>query len=103
ADLARVRCHASRTGGTSIRNITTDHLAGVAPDELVDPRPYAEILRQWSTFHPELAYLPRKFKIALNAAAEDRTVLRIHDIGIELLKSAEGELGLRFYAGGGMG
>jgi sulfite reductase (NADPH) hemoprotein beta-component len=103
AELAAVEMHSIQTSGNDIRNITTDHFAGVAPDELVDPRPYAEIVRQWSTFHPEFAYLPRKFKIALNAAADDRTVLRIHDIGIEFVKSAEGELGLRFYAGGGMG
>ncbi|HET9652775.1 MAG TPA: nitrite/sulfite reductase, partial [Usitatibacter sp.] len=103
AELASVEMHSIQTSGNCIRNITTDHFAGVAPDELVDPRPYAEILRQWSTFHPEFAYLPRKFKIALNAAAQDRTVLRIHDIGIEFVRNAEGELGLRFYAGGGMG
>jgi sulfite reductase (NADPH) hemoprotein beta-component len=102
-ELASVEMHSIQTSGNDIRNITTDHFAGVAPDELADPRPYAEILRQWSTFHPEFAYLPRKFKIALNAAREDRTVLRIHDIGIELVRNAEGELGLRFYAGGGMG
>jgi sulfite reductase (NADPH) hemoprotein beta-component len=103
AELATVEMHSNQTSGNDIRNITTDHFAGVAPDELVDPRPYAEILRQWSTFHPEFAYLPRKFKIALNGAATDRTVLRIHDIGIEFVRNAEGELGLRFYAGGGMG
>jgi sulfite reductase (NADPH) hemoprotein beta-component len=102
-ELASVEMHSIQTSGNDIRNITTDHFAGVAPDEIADPRPYAEILRQWSTFHPEFAYLPRKFKIALNAAREDRTVLRIHDIGIELVRNAEGELGLRFYAGGGMG
>jgi sulfite reductase (NADPH) hemoprotein beta-component len=103
AELASVEMHSNQTSGNDIRNITTDHFAGVAPDELVDPRPYAEILRQWSTFHPEFAYLPRKFKIALNGAETDRTVLRIHDIGIEFVRNAEGELGLRFYAGGGMG
>ena len=103
AELASVEMHSIQTSGNDVRNITTDHFAGVAPDEIVDPRPYAEILRQWSTFHPEFAYLPRKFKIALNAAAEDRTVLRIHDIGIELVRNEAGELGMRFYAGGGMG
>ncbi|MGE5095150.1 MAG: nitrite/sulfite reductase [Betaproteobacteria bacterium] len=102
-ELASVEMHSNQTSGNDIRNITTDHFAGVAPDELVDPRPYAEILRQWSTFHPEFAYLPRKFKIALNAAAQDRTVLRIHDIGIELVRDEARGLGLRFYAGGGMG
>jgi sulfite reductase (NADPH) hemoprotein beta-component len=102
-ELASVEMHSIQTSGNDVRNITTDHFAGVAPDEIVDPRPYAEILRQWSTFHPEFAYLPRKFKIALNAAAEDRTVLRIHDIGIELVRNEAGELGMRFYAGGGMG
>ncbi len=103
AELASVEMHSIQTSGNDIRNITTDHFAGVAPDAIVDPRPYAEILRQWSTFHPEFAYLPRKFKIALNAAQTDRTVLRIHDIGIEFVRNAEGELGLRFYVGGGMG
>ena len=103
AELASVEMHSIQTSGNCIRNITTDHFAGVAPDERVDPRPYAEILRQWSTFNPEFAYLPRKFKIALNSAATDRTVLRIHDIGIELVRNEAGEIGIRFYAGGGMG
>ena len=103
AELASVEMHSIQTSGNCIRNITTDHFAGVAPDERVDPRPYAEILRQWSTFNPEFAYLPRKFKIALNSAATDRTVLRIHDIGIELVRNDAGEIGIRFYAGGGMG
>src|SRR3954469_15668742 len=103
SELASVEMHAVQTSGNCVRNITSDEYAGVAADEIIDPRPYAEILRQWSTFHPEFAYLPRKFKIAFNAAAEDRTVLRIHDIGIELVRNAAGELGMRFYAGGGMG
>src|SRR5215207_511871 len=82
AELARVEMHAIQTSGNCVRNITTDHFAGVAPDEVVDPRALAEILRQWSTFHPEFAYLPRKFKIALNGATEDRTALLLHDIGL---------------------
>ncbi len=103
AELASVEMHSVQTSGNCVRNITTDHFAGVAPDELADPRPFAEILRQWSSFHPEFAYLPRKFKIALNAAAADRTALKLHDIGLELVRSAEGELGLRVHVGGGMG
>jgi sulfite reductase beta subunit-like hemoprotein len=102
-ELATVEMHSIQTSGNDVRNITTDHLAGVAPDEIVDPRPYAEIVRQWSCFHPEFAYLPRKFKIAFNAAAEDRTVLKLHDIGLELVRNAEGELGFRVHVGGGMG
>ena len=84
AELATVQMHAIQTSGNCIRNITTDQFAGIAPDELTDPRPYCEILRQWSTFHPEFAFLPRKFKIAVNAAAEDRAVIRAHDVGLEL-------------------
>ena len=103
AELAEVEMHAIQTSGNCVRNITTDHFAGVAPDELVDPRPFAEILRQWSTFNPEFAYLPRKFKIALNAAAHDRTALPIHDIGIAFVRDGAGELGLRVHAGGGLG
>src|SRR3954469_4220902 len=101
--LATVEMHAIQTSGNCVRNITTDHFAGVAADELVDPRPYAEILRQWSTFNPEFAFLPRKFKIALNAAADDRTVLAIHDIGLAFVRNEAGELGLRVHAGGGRG
>ena len=103
AELAEVEMHAIQTSGNCVRNITTDHFAGVAPDELVDPRPFAEILRQWSTFNPEFAFLPRKFKIALNAAANDRTALPIHDIGLAFVRNAAGELGLRVHAGGGLG
>src|SRR5213080_1625978 len=91
ADLAGVEMHAIQTSGNCVRNITTDHFAGVAGDEIVDPRPYAEILRQWSTFNPEFAFLPRKFKIALNAAADDRTVLAIHDIGLAFVRNEAGE------------
>jgi sulfite reductase (NADPH) hemoprotein beta-component len=101
--LASVEMHAIQTSGNCVRNITTDQFAGIAPDELVDPRPLCEILRQWSTFHPEFAYLPRKFKIAVNSAAEDRAVVQMHDIGLEIIKNDAGELGLRVYAGGGMG
>ena len=103
AELAEVEMHSIQTSGNCVRNITTDHFAGVAPDELVDPRPFAEILRQWSTFNPEFAFLPRKFKIALNAAASDRTALPIHDIGLAFVRDAAGELGLRVHVGGGLG
>jgi sulfite reductase (NADPH) hemoprotein beta-component len=103
AELAEVGMHAIQTSGNCIRNITTDHFAGVAPDEHVDPRALAEILRQWSTFHPEFAYLPRKFKIALSGAATDRAATLLHDIGLYALKNAAGELGLRVIVGGGMG
>ena len=102
-ELASVEMHAIQTSGNCIRNITTDEFAGVAPDELTDPRPYCEILRQWSTFHPEFTFLPRKFKIAVNAAAQDRAVIRAHDVGLEIVKDAAGELGFRVFAGGGLG
>ncbi|MGH8530222.1 MAG: nitrite/sulfite reductase [Nevskiales bacterium] len=103
ADLASVQMHAIQTSGNCIRNITTDHLAGVAKDEIEDPRPYCEIARQWSTFHPEFNFLPRKFKIAFSATATDRAAIRVHDIGIQLVKNEAGELGFKFYAGGGLG
>ena len=103
AELAEVEMHAIQTSGNCIRNITTDHFAGVAPDELVDPRALAEILRQWSTFHPEFAYLPRKFKIALTGAEADRAATLLHDIGLHALRNGAGELGLRVIVGGGMG
>ncbi|MCM8610513.1 nitrite/sulfite reductase [Accumulibacter sp.] len=102
-ELASVEMHAVQTSGNCIRNITTDQFAGVAPDELTDPRPYCELLRQWSTFHPEFAFLPRKFKIAVNAAATDRAVIRAHDIGLELLRDERGEIGVRVFVGGGLG
>ena len=102
-ELATVEMHAIQTSGNCIRNITTDSFAGVAPDELTDPRPYCEVLRQWSTFHPEFAFLPRKFKIAVNAAAEDRAVIRAHDVGLELVQNAAGEIGLKVFVGGGLG
>ena len=103
ADLAEVEMHAIQTSGNCVRNITTDHFAGVAVDEIVDPRPFAEILRQWSTFNPEFGYLPRKFKVAINAAGDDRTALLLHDIGLNFVRGAAGELGIRVHAGGGMG
>ena len=101
--LAEVDMHGIQTSGNCIRNITTDALAGIAPDEDVDPRPYAEILRQWSTLHPEFAFLPRKFKIAIFGAAEDRAATRWHDIGLQLRRNEAGEVGFRVWAGGGMG
>jgi len=103
AKLASVEMHAIQTSGNCIRNITTDQFAGVAPDEMVDPRPYCEILRQWSTFHPEFAWLPRKFKIAVCGSQEDRAAVLVHDIGIFLSKNAQGEVVARVLAGGGMG
>jgi sulfite reductase (NADPH) hemoprotein beta-component len=103
AELAEVEMHAIQTSGNCVRNITTDHFAGAAPDEIVDPRALAEILRQWSTFHPEFAYLPRKFKIALNGSVEDRAAVLLHDIGLHVLRNDAGEIGLRVIVGGGMG
>ncbi len=103
AELAAAEMHAIQTSGNCIRNITSDEYCGVAADEIVDPRPYAEILRQWSTFHPEFAYLPRKFKIAINGALEDRAAIAVHDIGLSVVKNAEGEIGFRILVGGGMG
>jgi len=95
--------HAIQTSGNCVRNITTDHFAGVAPDEIVDPRPFAEILRQWSTFHPEFNWLPRKFKIAINGAEGDRVALLLHDIGLQFVRDGAGEVGIRVIVGGGMG
>ncbi|TQK10611.1 nitrite/sulfite reductase [Herbaspirillum sp. SJZ107] len=103
ADLASVEMHAIQTSGNCIRNTTTDQFAGVAADEIVDPRPFAEILRQWSTFHPEFIALPRKFKIAVNGAVEDRAAIAIHDIGLTAVRNEAGEVGFKFMAGGGMG
>ncbi len=102
ADLATVEMHAIQTSGNCIRNISSDQYAGAAADEITDPRPWAELLRQWSTFHPEFSYLPRKFKIAVIAADEDRAAMRLHDIGIQLVER-DGKLGAAFYVGGGMG
>ena len=101
--LADVDMHGIQTSGNCIRNTTSDALAGVAPDELVDPRPYCEILRQWTTLHPEFAFLPRKFKIAVTGAVEDRAATAWHDIGLHLHKNAAGEVGYRVLVGGGMG
>ena len=101
--LASVEMHAIQTSGNCMRNITADEFAGVAADELIDTRPYAEILRQWTTFHPEFAYLPRKFKIALNGSLEDRAVIAVHDIGLTVLENAQGEVGFRVMVGGGLG
>jgi sulfite reductase (NADPH) hemoprotein beta-component len=103
AELATEELHAIQTSGNCIRNVTTDHFAGVAADEIADPRPWAEILRQWSTFHPEFAYLPRKFKVAINGAREDRAAIQVHDLGLQLVRNEEGELGFTVYAGGGLG
>ncbi|MBV8635525.1 MAG: nitrite/sulfite reductase [Burkholderiaceae bacterium] len=103
ADLAAVEMHAIQTSGNCVRNITSDEFAGVAADEIVDPRPYCEILRQWSTFHPEFAFLPRKFKIAINGAREDRAAVQMHDIGLHVLKNEAGEIGFRVLVGGGLG
>jgi sulfite reductase (NADPH) hemoprotein beta-component len=103
ADLASVEMHAIQTSGNCVRNITSDEFAGVAPDEVLDPRPLAEILRQYSTFHPEFAFLPRKFKIAINGANEDRAATAFHDIGLHLQRAADGEVGMRVIVGGGMG
>ena len=103
ADLASVEMHGNQTSGNCIRNISSDEFAGVARDEIIDPRPYAEILRQWSTFHPEFAYLPRKFKIAITGATEDRAAIAVHDIGLAVTKNALGEIGFRVLVGGGLG
>ncbi len=103
ADLAKVEMHAIQTSGNCIRNISSDQYAGAAADEVVDPRPYAELLRQWSSFHPEFAHLPRKFKICVIASEKDRAAMRLHDIGINIVKNDEGTLGAAFYVGGGMG
>ncbi|QSR19756.1 nitrite/sulfite reductase [Novosphingobium sp. KA1] len=103
AELAKVEMHAIQTSGNCIRNISSDQYAGAAAEEIVDPRPYAELLRQWSSFHPEFLVLPRKFKIAVIASETDRAAMRLHDIGIKMVKNDAGEIGARFYAGGGMG
>ena len=103
ADLASVEAHATQTSGNCIRNITTDEFAGVAQDELIDPRPYAELLRQWSTFHPEFAYLPRKFKFSITGATQDRAAIEINDIGLQVVKNVQGEVGFRVLVGGGLG
>jgi sulfite reductase (NADPH) hemoprotein beta-component len=103
AKLASVQMHAIQTSGNCVRNITTEQFAGVADDELFDPRPLAEILRQWSTLNPEFAFLPRKFKIALSSSAEDRAAVRMHDVGVYVYRNEAGEKVLRVFAGGGLG
>ena len=103
ADLASVEMHAIQTSGNCIRNTTSDQYAGAAADEVVDPRPYAELIRQWSTFHPEFSFLPRKFKMAVIASDIDRAAMKLHDIGIQIVRNAAGEIGAAFYVGGGMG
>ncbi|WP_188054809.1 nitrite/sulfite reductase [Sphingosinithalassobacter sp. CS137] len=102
ADLATVEMHAIQTSGNCIRNISSDQFAGAAADEVTDPRPWAELLRQWSTFHPEFSYLPRKFKIAVIASDTDRAAMRLHDIGIQIVER-DGALGAKVFVGGGMG
>jgi sulfite reductase (NADPH) hemoprotein beta-component len=103
ADLATVEMHAIQTSGNCIRNVTSDHLAGVTPQELEDPRPWCEIIRQWSTFHPEFTYLPRKFKIAVTGAAQDRAASLVHDVGVHIVRDPDGAPGFEILAGGGLG
>ncbi|CDG55258.1 nitrite/sulfite reductase [Halomonas sp. ATBC28] len=103
ADLAKVQMHAIQTSGNCIRNTTSDQFAGIANDEVEDPRPWCELIRQWSTLHPEFAYLPRKFKIAVSGAAQDRAAIQVHDIGLRLWHNADGELRVKVLAGGGLG
>jgi len=103
AELATVQMHAIQTSGNCIRNITSDHFAGVSGDEVVDPRPYCELVRQWATFHPEFAYLPRKFKIAITGATSDRAAVLVHDIGLQAVRDDDGEVGFRVIVGGGLG
>ena len=102
-DLASVEMHAIQTSGNCIRNTTTDQFAGVAADEIIDPRPFCEIIRQWSTFHPEFLALPRKFKIAVNGAVADRAAIAVHDIGLTAVRNEAGEVGFKFMVGGGLG
>ncbi|MCO7735327.1 nitrite/sulfite reductase [Brucella intermedia] len=102
-ELAEVEMHAIQTSGNCIRNVTADHFAGAAADEVADPRPFAEILRQWSSLHPEFSYLPRKFKIAIVGSEHDRAAIQVHDIGLQLKKNEVGDLGLAVYIGGGQG
>jgi len=103
AYLATVQMHAIQTSGNCIRNTTTDHFAGVAADEIVDPLVWCELIRQWSTLHPEFAYLPRKFKIAVSGATQDRAAIQVHDIGLQVLKNTHGEIGFKVLVGGGLG
>jgi len=103
AELASVQMHSIQTSGNCMRNTTSDHLAGVCVDEIEDPRPYCEIIRQWTTLHPEFDYLPRKFKIAVSGALHDRAATQFHDVGLHLVKNAEGEVGFKVIVGGGLG
>ena len=103
SELSEVGMHSIQTSGNVVRNTTTDEYAGVLPDEVTDPRPYAELIRQWSTFHPEFSFLPRKFKICINADPVDRAALTINDIGINIRRNEQGELGYRIFVGGGLG
>jgi sulfite reductase (NADPH) hemoprotein beta-component len=103
AELATVQMHAIQTSGNCERNITTDHFAGIAPDELVDPRPWAELIRQWAALHPEFSFLPRKFKIAVSGAIADRAATLVHDIGVHAVRNGQGEVGFRILVGGGLG
>ncbi len=103
AELATVEMHAIQTSGNCIRNITTDQFAGIAPDEIIDPRAIAEIMRQWSTFHPEFALLPRKFKIAVSGTTQDRAIVQAHDIGLEFYKDSNNQMAIKVWVGGGLG
>src|SRR5919109_1739331 len=103
ADLASVEMHAIQTSGNCIRNVTADHFAGAAADEVADPRPYAEIIRQWSSLHPEFSFLPRKFKVAVIASEHDRAAMQLHDIGLHLKRGADGRLVFAVWVGGGQG
>jgi sulfite reductase (NADPH) hemoprotein beta-component len=103
AQLAEVEMHAIQTSGNCIRNVTADHFSGAAADEIVDPRPYAEILRQWSSLHPEFSFLPRKFKIAVTGAPHDRAAVQVHDIGLQAVRGADGNIGFTVFVGGGLG
>lgn len=103
AELAEVQMHGTQSSGNCIRNTTSDQFAGIAPDEIIDPRPYCEIIRQWSSFHPEFAFLPRKFKIAVTGSQQDRAAVQVHDIGLQMLLNDKGEIGFKVYVGGGLG
>src|SRR6201997_4249282 len=103
AELATVQMHAIQTSGNCIRNVTADHMAGIATDEVDDPRPYCEIIRQWANLHPEFTYLPRKFKIAVTGSPEDRAASEVHDVGLHLRRDAAGQIGFTVLVGGGLG
>src|SRR5438270_2505923 len=103
AELAGVQMHAIQTSGNCIRNVTADHMAGIATDEVDDPRPYCEIIRQWANLHPEFNYLPRKFKIAVTGSPEDRAASEVHDVGLHLKRDAQGQIGFEVLVGGGLG